>query len=214
MDSLESILSCVRNGAGICILSAGQQTASCCAISYLMHDCVHALSTACIKWSTGLMHAEHMGGNLRKLNLNSTGLITSRQTCCSVTARYLPTYLTNQITYHLSAFFSLTSKKTGKKKGKNTWTRKILRTQKLLKQGDNFEMFSMKILTFFPGSSWVHEKDLLCSGASYTIQVAAKGKHGWLFSLAGFLTGLFSLHLCIPIRTSHSANLSFQARPW
>ena len=54
----------------------------------------------------------------------------------------------------------------------------------------------------------MHATDLLRSGASYTIQVAAKGKYGRLFSLAGFLTGSFSLHLFISIRTSHGANLN------
>lgn len=40
------ILSCVCNGAGIHILSAGQRVVSHCAISWL-HGCVNAFSTAC-----------------------------------------------------------------------------------------------------------------------------------------------------------------------
>lgn len=57
--------------------------------------------------------------------------------------------------------------------------RKKLRTQKILHEGDYFEMFSMKILTFFPGCSE-------CMKQTCYFLVAAKGKYGWLFSLAGF----------------------------
>lgn len=141
MDCLESLLSCVRNGAGIHILSAGQQIVSHCAISYLEHDCVNAVSTACC--SLALKHESDAcwayGRKFRKLNFNSTGPITSRHIYCPVTARHLPMYLTSwSLTTFLLAFLSPVKVKWKESKGKKPQLRKKPESPQTVAEGSLF----------------------------------------------------------------------------